>query len=118
LRDERLYRADSEAKPRGQRVRPRHGQHAVGSIDAGRLARLKPIVQNARQLAGPATQVDDAHPGDAPYERQQVEKRLLALTLKPVVLAWVPAIDHTAPRWRPWSLVRGPGTTDQERTRD
>src|SRR4029077_5430856 len=99
------------------------------------LARVKAIVPNARQLAGPAPQIDDAHPRDAPHERQQVEKRLLALALKPVVLARIPAVDHATLRLRPWSLVlrawsvqeslvldartrNGQGTTDQERTKD
>src|SRR5205823_3554087 len=74
-------------------------QHASRPVEANRFPRLKPGVQQSRELAGTATQIDDAHAGGGPQEREEIEERLLALAAELVVLSGVPGVLSDCGHW-------------------
>src|SRR5438552_12426304 len=90
----RLDRAGLEDQPRASSRLLTLFEHASGSVDADRLPRLEPLVQQPRQLPRAAAEIDDAHFCRWTNEREQIEERLLALALEFVVLGGVPGIGH------------------------
>src|SRR5712692_8817999 len=91
---EAFNRAHLEAQAVGQRTRARRLEHLLRTIDADRLARPEALVQHARQLAGAAPEIDDAHAGRGMNQREQIVERLLPLALELVVLARIPGVDR------------------------
>ena len=50
-------------------------------------------MEEPRQLAGAAAEIDDAHVGRRADERQEIEERLFALTAKSLVLSGIPGVE-------------------------
>ena len=80
-------------------------EHRRRIVDADGTARAELPVQLSRQLAGSASEVDDPHVGSLVHQCQQVEPRLRALRLEPLVLVGTPgirahAISADVPRCR------------------
>ena len=75
-----------------------HGarEHRLGAIDPDRLRRLEMAVQLARQLAGPAAEIDGAAARVGLDEVEEVPEGLRPLVLELLVTLWVPGVHPAA----------------------
>src|SRR5262249_53288551 len=88
------------------RVRRALREHRRGGIDPDRLARGEALVEDGRELARAAAEIDDAHARPRRDEREEVEERPAALVLEALVLTGIP-LAHA----RRISGVSGPGSS-------
>src|SRR2546428_6223036 len=77
-------------------------EHRCRIVDAQRLHRLYLFMERARQLAGAASEVEDAHVGTRIDERDEVPERLRALGLEFFVLFRRPRAQR---RWSQFMIA-------------
>ena len=90
---ERLDRALLKANP-APRVLRALRQHRLRPVHPHRLRRLRVLVQELREHARSAPQVNHSSAGNRLHERQQVVERLLALGAEARVLIRLPGVAH------------------------
>src|SRR5438105_15873559 len=68
----------------------RRRQHRLGIVDTQRLSGAEVLVEHPSQLAGAATEIDDAHPRPAFDQSDEIKKRLLSFVFESLVLIGTP----------------------------
>ena len=80
------------------RVRRASLEHRARGVEPERGARSGPLVQRAGELAGAATEIDDAPPGARLDQVEQVEERGRSLAFELLVLGRIPAVGRARAR--------------------